>query len=316
MREFIEEISSRLGITRKDLLEKDMIIQKLLRDLSEDKFCSKNLVFKGGTCLIKSYLGYYRFSEDIDFTWKNQILFQGKSQKEIRRTISGLKDTLGTVLVTSAKQRGWDFVLDKDKKKYMEFGGGNKTITFKVWFDSEMLKQRSFVKIQINFVEDVKFNVKTRKAYSLLKDCKEKELQGLYGQEYTEYCGSITLLSYDVKEIVCEKVRAILTRRGVKARDFVDLFLVEKMFGIHMKDVKSEIIEKTGFILDLYEKYRVNFDEKKKLLESRELFRWGAEKSLLLQEIDEREFYRFVDGLMNDLKIMAREIIQNSTGSV
>jgi predicted nucleotidyltransferase component of viral defense system len=308
MKEFIEEISSLLSITRKDLLEKDMIIQKLLLDISKDTFCSKNLVFKGGTCLIKSYLGYYRFSEDIDFTWKNQALFQGKSQKEIRWIISELKDTIGNVLVSSAKQRGWDFVLDKKKKEYIEFGGGNKTITFKVWFDSEMVKQRSFVKIQINFVEDVKFDVKTKKTQSLLKDCKEKELHGLYGIEYTEYCKSISLLTYDMKEIVCEKARAILTRRGVKARDFVDLFLIEKRFGIHVKDVRPEIIEKIQFILDLYEKYRINLDGKMKMLESGDLFRWGAEKSLLLQEINEREFYRFVDGLMKDFKVIAKEL--------
>lgn len=308
MREFIEEISARLGIARKDLLEKDIVIQKLLLDLSKDKFCSRNLVFKGGTCLIKSYLGYYRFSEDIDFTWKNQSLFQGKSQKDIRRIISELKDTLGEVLVTSARRRGWDFVLDKEKKEYVEFGGGNKTITFKVWFDSETMKQRSFVKIQINFVEDVKFDVIARKAFSLLKGHMDKELLGLYGQDYNEYHESIPLLTYDLKEIVCEKVRAILTRRGVKARDFVDLFLIDKQYEIHVRDVRSKSIEKTRFILDLYEKYRVNLDEKKKLLESGELFRWGAEKSLLLQEIDEREFYRFVDGLMKDLKAIARDV--------
>jgi len=308
MKEFIEEISSRLGITRKDLLEKDMIIQKLLLDISKDKFCSKNLVFKGGTCLIKSYLGYYRFSEDIDFTWKDQVLFQEKSQKEIRRIISELKDIIGELLVSSARQRGWDFILDKEKKEYVEFGGGNKTITFKIWFDSEMLKQRSFVKIQINFVEDVKFDVKTKKAYSLLKDDKDKVLTGLYGKEYSDYCTSISLLMYDVKEIVCEKVRAILTRRGVKARDFVDLFLIKKKLGIHLKDVRPEIIEKTRFILELYEKYRINIDEKNRLLESGDLFRWGAEKSLLLQDIDEREFYQFVDDLMKKLKVLTREI--------
>ena len=164
MKEFIEELSTRRNIQRKDLLEKDIIIQKLLLDLFKDDFFSKNLVFKGGTCLIKCYMGYYRFSEDIDFTWMDQSIFKDKSQKEIRRIISKLKDKIGELLVKSSKKRRLDFVLDKDNKDYMEFGGGNKTITFKVWFDSEMLKRRSFVKIQINFVEDVKFDITERRA--------------------------------------------------------------------------------------------------------------------------------------------------------
>jgi predicted nucleotidyltransferase component of viral defense system len=32
----------------------------------------KNFLFKGGTCLMKNYLGYFRFSEDVDFAWKDQ----------------------------------------------------------------------------------------------------------------------------------------------------------------------------------------------------------------------------------------------------
>ena len=85
MKDFIDEISSRFDIKRRDLLEKDIHVQRILLDLSMDDFFSKNFAFKGGTCLTKCYLGYYHFSEDIDFTWINQSIFKDKSQKEIRR---------------------------------------------------------------------------------------------------------------------------------------------------------------------------------------------------------------------------------------
>lgn len=62
MKEFIDDIASRFDIQRRDLLEKDILIQKILLDLIKDDFFSKNFAFKGGTCLIKCYLGYYRFS--------------------------------------------------------------------------------------------------------------------------------------------------------------------------------------------------------------------------------------------------------------
>lgn len=76
MKEFIDDIASRFNIKQRDLLEKDIQIQKILLDLIKDDFFSKNFAFKGGTCLIKCYLGYYHFSEDIDFT-----LFDLKKQQ-------------------------------------------------------------------------------------------------------------------------------------------------------------------------------------------------------------------------------------------
>jgi hypothetical protein len=35
--------------------------------------------------------------------------------------------------------------------------GGNKTCTLKVWYESEILHRRSFLKVQINFVESMCF---------------------------------------------------------------------------------------------------------------------------------------------------------------
>jgi len=64
----VNEISKTLGYKRTDLIEKDMLLQQLLQTLSSESFFSKNFIFKGGTCLIKAYAGYFRFSEDIDFT--------------------------------------------------------------------------------------------------------------------------------------------------------------------------------------------------------------------------------------------------------
>jgi predicted nucleotidyltransferase component of viral defense system len=67
--DFVNEVAKILDIKRKDLIEKDLILHQILFDLSGDRFFAANALFKGGTCLIKSYFGYLRFSEDIDFTW-------------------------------------------------------------------------------------------------------------------------------------------------------------------------------------------------------------------------------------------------------
>jgi len=50
MKEFIDDIARRFNIKRRDLLEKDIYIQKILLDLIKDDFFSKNFAFIGGTC--------------------------------------------------------------------------------------------------------------------------------------------------------------------------------------------------------------------------------------------------------------------------
>ncbi len=308
MKEFIDELSKRFNVKRKDFLEKDIIIQKILLDLSKEEFFSSNLAFKGGTCLIKCYFDYYRFSEDIDFTWIDQSIFKDKSQKEIRRILSSIIDDLGDLFVKTAKKRGLDFVLDKDNRDYMEFGGGNKTVTFKVWFESEITKRRSFIEIHINSVEDVKFEISKKNIRSLFTGHEDKELAILYENDYEDYTRPVSLFTYDVKEILCEKVRAVLTRRGMKAGDFVDIFFIFLEFKIKVEDFKDEIVDKTQFVLNLYKKYRRNLDEKIKIIGSEEFFSWGDEKELLLVEIDEKKFYRFVKDLTTILQDLLKDL--------
>jgi len=307
MKDFINELSNIKKVERKDLLEKDILIQKILLDLSKDNFFSKNFAFKGGTCLIKCYLGYYRFSEDIDFTWNDQSIYKHKSGKQIRKKISDIKDQTGTLLENISKKRNMNFNLDKNNKKYVEFGGGNKFVTFKIWFESEILKKSSFIKIQVNFVENIKFKIQKRSLNCIIDLEKDRELEVLYGADYSDYISNIHLYTYHIKEILCEKVRAILTRRGVKARDFVDIFLICKRYNLEIQDFKQEIIEKIRFMLNMYKKYNKNLAGKKRLLDLDDLFKWGAEKELLLKDINESQFMVFVKQLEEFLK----EILKN-----
>src|SRR4030042_2871588 len=94
-KEFVTEIARTQNIKRVDLIEKDIILHQVLFDLSKNNFFRDNFAFKGGTCLAKCYLDYFRFSEDIDFTWKDQTVFEGKSQKEVRRYLSQVIDRIG-----------------------------------------------------------------------------------------------------------------------------------------------------------------------------------------------------------------------------
>jgi predicted nucleotidyltransferase component of viral defense system len=299
--DFVNEVARVLNIKRRDLVEKDLILHQILTDLSQDKFFADNFLFKGGTCLIKCYFGYVRFSEDIDFTWKDQTAFNKLSGMKIRSQLSKVIDKTGSVLETIAQKRGLDFKCVKSNTDYVELGGSDKTCTLKIWYDSEILGRRSFVKVQINFVEQICFSPAMAQLSGLLTG-KHEGLKALFPDETAEYSKKIPFGVYDIREILCEKVRALLTREGTKARDFLDVYLMWKRFGIKPEDEEKCIVSKIAFSLKLYAKYRDHLKQKVALLDSGKLFDWGAEKELLLSDIDEADFYKFLGGFDTFLK--------------
>lgn len=175
-KDFVNEVARTQNVKRADLIEKDLILHQILIDLSKNKFFHDNFAFKGGTCLAKCYLDYFRFSEDIDFTWKNQSAFGGKSQKEVRRYLSTVIDDTGKIFEDIAKTRGLDFKCMKDDREYVELTGNNKMCAFKLWYQSEELGRRSFLKVQINFVEKLCYPLKSTKLKSLISKNQEELL--------------------------------------------------------------------------------------------------------------------------------------------
>ena len=284
----------------------------MLLDLSKNKFFYDNFAFKGGTCLAKCYLDYFRFSEDIDFTWKNQGAFDGKSQKEVRRYLSTVIDDTGKIFEDIAKTCGLDFKCMKDDRDYVELTGNDKMCTFKLWYQSEVLGRRSFLKVQMNFVEKLCYSLKSAKLKSLIS--KNQEELVLLFPEFKEYTEEIDFDVYDPQEILSEKIRAILTRQGTKARDYLDVYLIEKNFGISLDEVFDCVVAKTNFTLNLYARYRENLEEKKTTIMSTP-FNWGEEKGLLLKEIDEKDFYKFIEKLRAFLKKVIESLPEDEKNS-
>lgn len=305
--DFVTQLSSTFRIERTHMVERDVILHQILTDLSNDKFFSKNFLFKGGTCLIKHHLGYFRFSEDADFTWKDPSRFKDKTAKGIRKELSLTIDMIGKILEQISSTRGLDFKCSKDNTDYVELGGSNKMCTFKMWYYSVVLKKKFFIKMQINFVEEMCIKPKKGQLKSLATGNNE-ELKALF-PEYLEYSKTIPFDVYDIREILSEKIRALITRKGVKARDFLDVFFIQKELGIKPTDVEKCVIKKTNHVLNLYSKYRENLKAKEKLVEKGTIFEWGAERELLLTEINEKEFQKFVKELTEYLKALIKKFV-------
>ncbi|MBA2526098.1 MAG: nucleotidyl transferase AbiEii/AbiGii toxin family protein [Pyrinomonadaceae bacterium] len=53
---------------RPEVVEKDYVLGWLLAAISSHRELQALWIFKGGTCIKKTYFETYRFSEDLDFT--------------------------------------------------------------------------------------------------------------------------------------------------------------------------------------------------------------------------------------------------------
>lgn len=257
MKKLIDYLSAARRIDNQVLLEKDVILHQVLLALVQDEFFRRSFAFKGGTCLTKCYLGYYRFSEDLDFTWRDQKLFSGKSQKAIRKMLSLYLDRIFQLLLTLSPQLHLDFKADKSNKRYVELGGSNKFSTFKLWYRSEILQREQFLKIQINFLELFCYPFRKGEAHSIIAGIDEAEFSFLFPEEAVALRAIPDVTCYSLPEIFLEKCRAVLTRREVKARDFIDLFQIVHRENLVLSQFRKEIMAKTQFMLR-YDKYIQN----------------------------------------------------------
>ena len=291
------------GAVQRDLIEKDIILSKILFHLTQDKFFSQNYAFKGGTCLTKCHLWYYRFSEDMDFTYLNQKDFAGKSKNKIREIMSNKINKLGELIGVIAKKLDLNFKIEKGNKRYFQFGGSNAFVTFKIWYNSKELEKETFVKIQVNHIEKLNYPIIELNVGFIVPKNLEKDFSFIASEDAETLLKPVKIKAYDLKEILIEKVRAILTRRGIKTRDFVDVFLITKKNKLNLNDFKKEIKEKISDMLK-FEKYNLNMKNKETQL--RGDFILGEEEALMLTPID-KEFPKFLKGF----NVFLKEIIES-----
>lgn len=257
MKELFEKLCEINDIERKDIIEKDYYLHLLLNEISKNKYLRSNLVFKGGTCLIKTYIGYVRFSEDLDFSWRNQKDWEDTSSSKIRNQCSIFIDEILPIFSDISKKLGLIFEGDKENPEEVHISSGGRMVDFNIRYNSEILGVKNSVKIQLNFLEKYFYNFNTTilKPYAQYDN---EELRFIFKEQIEKYLIPTSLATYDSKEIYLEKCRAILTRKTFKLRDLIDLYFIEKQFKYTIDRYKNEIIQKTQFALNTYDRYRKN----------------------------------------------------------
>jgi predicted nucleotidyltransferase component of viral defense system len=100
------ETASALGLLP-NVVEKDYVLGWLLAGINAHPDLAESWIFKGGTCLKKCYFETYRFSEDLDFTLRNEIqIEEGFLRRALGEVVEWVADESG--LAVPVEQLAFD----------------------------------------------------------------------------------------------------------------------------------------------------------------------------------------------------------------
>ena len=200
-REAVISVAQKSGFLS-SMIEKDYYCSLILAYLYQDP--KTNLVFKGGTCLSKVYVDFYRMSEDLDFVIpaKPEI-----SRKDRSRLIGPIKNQLSKLIKAN-----------ECFKVYEKFRGFNEsrqyigTLSYHSVIEPE--KKPGTIKIEIGMREELMLDAIWQGTSTLLIDPfnEQKVIP-----DFKTQCLSL-------EELFAEKFRAALSRRESAIRDYFDIF--------------------------------------------------------------------------------------------
>jgi len=208
----LRRLSAETGFSSK-LLEKDYYLTKILQRISEKRI--KYLVFKGGTCLNKCYLGFYRLSEDLDFVYNKDV--KGLIKLQIKKILDGLRRELFQVLnemefkTNRELGKGWKMITSREDPKIV----GLEIITA---CNSMIDNSVQTIKLEISFRKRLRKPTK-------IKTIKHKFVDAL-GEPILRKDVEIEVI--DLTENFAEKFRALVIRKNVAIRDVYDIYFILK----------------------------------------------------------------------------------------
>ncbi len=182
-----------------NVVEKDYVLGWLLAAVNSDPVLSQSWVFKGGTCLKKCYFETYRFSEDLDFTLREQ--------SHVNESI--LKDQFTSISEWLYQKTGIEIPVDRLVFDFYTNPRGRQSCQGRVYYRSYFSKgKHSLPKIKLDLTADeVLVMPSTRRP--VFHPYSDTPQDGIF------------IVSYDYAEVFGEKVRA-LGERG-RPRDLYDV---------------------------------------------------------------------------------------------
>lgn len=229
LKDIINFIADEQGF-RPAIIEKDYHLTRILNAVNEH--LSRDIIFKGGTLLNKVYLNYHRLSEDLDFSYRNDIDVSTRGKRSraitpIRKKMSSFLSFLG---LTSDDLQGKGF---NNSTQYL----------FKFQYLSVITKRK----------ETIKFEISLRQP-SFLPPI-TVPVKHFYQDPFTgeDLFPQGTVLALSLEETVAEKLKAAISRLTPAIRDYYDLeHFIKSGFDFARPDFLKMVNEKLR--LDGYEK--------------------------------------------------------------
>ena len=196
----IRSHASRVSLAN-TVVEKDYALGWLLWGISQHPISGRDWVFKGGTCLKKCYFETYRFSEDLDFSYR------GTDEPNVESLVKIFSEVSDLVMSESGLElpkASIQFEIFKNPRGSHSIQGG--------------IKYRGPVRPQVGLQHMQRIKIDLTVDEPLVLPPVMKSVEHLYSDKPLR---GISVLSYDYEEIFAEKVRALAQR--LRPRDLYDV---------------------------------------------------------------------------------------------
>lgn len=187
-----------------DLVEKDYFCSVVLAGLARR---SPPLTFKGGTALAKVHVGFYRMSEDLDFS----IPMPEDAPRSARsRAAAPLRQVLEDVAHSSGIHLTAPFTGSNNSRQY----GAS------LEYRSQISGRSQTIRFEVGLREPILTPPEARLVQTMLR----------HPISHVGAVKTFVIQTLSLREAVAEKFRAALTRREPAIRDFYDIdVLVERV---------------------------------------------------------------------------------------
>jgi predicted nucleotidyltransferase component of viral defense system len=191
------------------IIDKDWALGHFIDAIYSIEECRENLLFKGGTCLRKCRFPDYRFSEDLDFTAKDQTFVLDSHLLEKITALITKRTGMPLHIVSIETLRFKDRLTGY--AAHVKFWGADHRAEQQ---PPEPSRWTSNIKIETILYEKMIFAPEERHLYHPYSDTLSSPV--------------ITIPCYDIKETLAEKIRALVQRSYTAPRDYYDIWYISR----------------------------------------------------------------------------------------
>lgn len=215
----IQNKAREVGV-RDQQIEKDYILSWILQGIAQHEQLSTTITFKGGTVLKKVYFEDYRFSEDLDFTLRDNDASTSSAQVSNEQIFEWFNEVFQYILEEANIPLE---IIDNNEHEDARLADGQGGINFYISYVVPLggIGANKRVKVDISRSEQLQFEPVMQSTFLDYSDQEEHQL-----------------LCYPLEEILVEKLRSVMQR--MQARDFYDIWY---LLEIHEMDVAYYSIE-------------------------------------------------------------------------